>query len=226
MTTLAFVLQSPDVTPTWLSRVAAAIAVQLARDVAPMWLLGWPEVDTRVYERIPDAPRGSLPIVLLADADVAGTFGYHDATAEGVPYARVFTRGQTLDGVSQTASHEALEALVDPSANRWVDGPEGLAYALDAADPVEGEGYRIDVGGASIQVADFVLPAWFEPATPADEPTDLLGRLRGPFRLAKAGYAIRRAPDGLLDTTPPEAARSPAQRHPASRMARRQRRLP
>jgi hypothetical protein len=190
-----------------------------------MWLLPWPEVDTRVYERIQDAPPGSLPLVLLPDADVAGSLGYHAETAAGVPYARVFTRNQPLNAISQTASHEAVEALIDPSANRWVEGPDGLAYALEAADPVEGEGYRVDVGGASIQVADFVLPAWFEPATPADAPTDLLGRLHGPFRLAATGYAIRRAPDGLVDTTPPEAACSPAQRHPASRTERRQRRL-
>jgi hypothetical protein len=141
VTPLVFVLQSPDVTPTWLSRVAAAIAVQLAHDVAPMWLLPWPEVDTRVYERIHDAPPGSLPIVLLPDADVAGTLGYHAETAAGVPYARVFTRNQPLDAISQTASHEAVEALIDPSANRWVEGPDGLAYALEAADPVEGEGW-------------------------------------------------------------------------------------
>lgn len=223
MSSLAFVLQSPDVTRAWLSQVASAIAVQLARDVAPAWGLAPPWVDTRVYESIGDVPQGALPIILLPNADVAGYLGYHGETAFGVVYARVFTRGQQRADISRTISHEAIEALVDPSCNRWVDGPDGLVYALEAADPVEGDGYPIDLGGIAVHVSDFVLPAWFDPATPDGAPTDHLGLLKGAWQIRPSGYALFLDGDANPSTMPPGAAWTEAKRHPAARTARRRR---
>jgi len=225
VTILAFVLQSPDVTRAWLSHVASAVGVQLARDVAPAWGLAPPRVDTRVYESIEDVPRGALPVILLPDSDVAGYLGYHGETNFGMFYARVFTRGQAPAEISRTISHEAIEALVDPSCNRWVDGPEGLVYALEAADPVEADGYPIDLGGIVVQVSDFVLPAWFDPATPAEAPTDHLGLVKGPWQIRPNGHALFLDAAGQASTTPPGAAWTAGKRHPAARAARRRRGL-
>lgn len=190
MRTFAFVHQTPDVTRAWLSQVASAVAVQLARDVAPAWGLAPPRVDTRVYDEIDDVPRGAWPIVLLQNADVAGYLGYHGETELGEIYARVFTRGLALADVSRTISHEVIEALIDPSCNRWVDGPDGLVYALEVADPVEADGYPIGLGEVVVHVSDFVLPAWFDPTTPGDAPTDHLGLLKGAWQVRPGGHTL------------------------------------
>lgn len=221
MITVAFVLQSADLTRAWLSRVASAVAVQLARDVAPAWGLSVPRVDTRVYEAIGDVPSDALPIILLPDSDLAGYLGYHGETASGLVYARVFTRGQALADVSRAISHEAVEALVDPSCNRWVEGPGGAMFALEVADPVEADGYPIDLGGLTVHVSDFVLPAWFDPATPADAPTDHLGLVKGAWQIRPNGYALLLGRCGEVGTMPRDAAGTPAKRHPAARTARR-----
>lgn len=225
MTTLAFVLQTPDVTRAWLSQVASAVAAQLARDVAPAWGLVAPRVDTRVYEAMTDVPSGALPLILLPDSDVAGYLGYHDETSSGVVYARVFTHGQALADISRAISHEAIEAIVDPSCNRWVEGPDELWYALEAVDPVEADGYPIDLDGIAVQVSDFVLPAWFDPTTPAEAPTDHLSLVKGAWQIRPSGYAIVLDAGSTVSTKPPGAACTPAKRHPAARTARRRRGL-
>jgi hypothetical protein len=223
---LAFVLQSPDVTEDWVSDVAAAIAVQLARDVAPAWGLVAPRVQVAVYRDLDDLPANVLPIVILPSTDVAGDYGYHGEMPDGRFYARVFTRGLTRDEISRTISHEAIEAFIDPTCNRWVDAPDGRLYALEVVDPVAADGYVIELAGASIVVSDFVLPAWFDTATPATFSTDYLGRLKGAWRTRPSGYAQVIDPLSPPTAFPSHVAQMAAARaHLAGRAMRRFRRI-
>jgi hypothetical protein len=126
-------------------------------------------------------------IALLDNADQADALGYHDETAAGVFYARVFVLTCKSAGVSWTscASHEICEALADLSCNRWVSKPDGSEVALEVSDPVESDTY-VDPRG--VELSSYVLPAWFDPG--AAHPFDRLGKLTKPFELGRGGYEI------------------------------------
>ena len=212
---LSFVLADPDtgVTAEWLQGCAAAVAVQLARDVCPAWGLRAPEVDTFIAGHIGATAADALPIVVMRDSDSAGLLGYHNVMRDGRPFARVFTAGQGLDGISCTISHEAIEALCDTTCDVWIGD-----RVLEPADAVEDQTYPIAVGGVTYAMSNFVLPAWYQ----ADSrgPWDYLKKLSGPLTRTDGGYVILRGADGKPTTDPPMRNR-PEKQHAASRTARR-----
>jgi hypothetical protein len=132
-------------------------------------------------------PRGAWGLLFLDDADAAGTLGYHDLTAHGLPLGKVFVK-TTLKGgelVSVTASHELAELLIDPAMNMRCEGPKSRTYAYEAADPVEEESFLID----GVAVSNFVYPAWFEEFHARGSTRfDYLGRVEKPFQLLEGGY--------------------------------------
>lgn len=106
-------------------------------------------------------------LVLLDTPDVAGYYGYHDFTNDGMPLGKVFVQTALENGRewSVTASHELLEMLTDPWLNlsvfkkNQVDETRGMFYAYDICDPCQEKSYVI----SGVEVSDFVYPAWFEP---------------------------------------------------------------
>lgn len=133
-------------------------------------------------------PPGSWHIELLDTSDQPGALGYHEdqafkkdtpegkpekasthssrglrADAPELPLAKVFCKTSKEDGVDpgEVASHEMLEALVDPQVVknvRTVTKPsEGRIYIVEVGDPVQSTGYLI----GSVTVANFALPAYF-----------------------------------------------------------------
>jgi|SRR5579859_837276 len=126
------------------------------QDVADHWLV--------VLKDKPDDPRQA---------------GRHGLTREGRPAAEIFVEA---GGWTRTLSHELLEMLANPFLDRAVLRRESNAfYVQEVCDPVERGGYEI--GG--VEVANFVLPAWFSPD--AGRRYDQAGRLPAAFNLAPHG---------------------------------------
>lgn len=146
-------------------------------------------------------PAGASVLHLLDTADQPGALGYHDEDGNEVAYARVFVKTTRDDGQqeSEVASHELCELLADKHVNlSALTGDGKRLYAVEVGDPCQGNPY--DVGEpegrkTGVVVADFVLPSYFDPHTPASQPTDYRGALKGPFALGPQGYV------SYIDTT-------------------------
>src|SRR5438045_9737349 len=67
-------------------------------------------------------------LVYFDNADAAGALGYHDITKDGQPVAKVFveTTIAAHELVSVTACHELFEMVIDPVANLWALGENGI----------------------------------------------------------------------------------------------------
>lgn len=170
--------------------LAWALDYQSRFQFGPLW-----RIDARVILMPKGArvPAGAWILHLLDSADQVGALGYHDEDGAAVPYARVFCKTAAENGgsASETASHELCEMLVDPhvclSAARLPD----RLFGLEVSDSCQGNPY--DVGEpygrkTGVIVADFCLPNWFDPRTPASEKTSYRGATSGPFTVAPQGY--------------------------------------
>jgi len=176
-----------------VKKMTRAVAIQAREHAAKAWDVKPPKVVYRSSEQTAEA--GSLKVLIFDDADTAGALGYHDDGPDGLPYGKVFVKiSQKYNiPVSSVLSHEVLEMMLDPQANYWADNwNDNLSYALELADPVEGDLYTIDVNGAPVSVSNFVLPAWFDPIPPKNSKFDWLGKLTKPITMTKGGYVIIR----------------------------------
>lgn len=178
-----------------LQHIASAVEFQINKHAAPAWDRA-PSWRVMVGTR---ADEGSFPLYILDTPDQEGALGYHTEDSHGKVYGRVFTKpvmdggGTLLDGpqsVSAVVSHEALELWGDPHCNRWADGPDGKAYALELCDAVENDAYKIDVPGASVSVSNFCTMAWFDRCGKGS--VDYMGKLKTSFRLTPGGYVVYR----------------------------------
>lgn len=136
---------------------------------------------------------GHCVLHFLDNLDVSGALGYHDEDGNEIPYARIGVDVimQSGGSVSEVASHEMLEILGDPNVNlAALTGDGRRLYAYELGDPVQGTEY--DVGAPEgktlgIEVANFALPAYFDPNT-TTEKVDFRGVLTAPFTIAPQGY--------------------------------------
>ncbi len=193
---VSLVLQTSLVSAADVAIMAAAIARQVAEDLAPAW--GISPVPVRCCG-LADAPADAW-IVRLVDEAGSDDLGWH-AEAGSLPFGVVgvapilqggggalLGAGPDAPSVSRVVSHEVLELLVDPDADAWEPGPPGSRYALEVCDPVQASSYLLD----GCEVSDFVGPAWFdcqESRTPG-------GLSLGPLELAPGGYVIASSQDG------------------------------
>lgn len=171
-------------------RVAGACDYQARAHFQPAWNIGVScayagPASTAVI------PKGSAIMHLLDTADQPGALGYHDEDGNQVPFGRVFVQTTRQDGerVTAVASHETLELAVNPHISYTAPtGDLSRLYALEVGDPVQGNDYAVGVAGTNLAVADFVLPSYFDPNTPASQPTSYRGSVKGPFSVAPQGY--------------------------------------
>jgi hypothetical protein len=148
-----------------------------------------------LYSALDALPGGDIYVVdIVDDLDEPGALGYH-ADAGDRPYIRVLAQGPAT---SITLSHEFLELLGDPTCDRWAKRGDGTEVAVEVCDPVEGDSYPVlaEVAGEgrTVEVSNYVLGAWFDPAGSA--PFDRLGRLRAPFTMTPGGYMVVLGRDG------------------------------
>ncbi len=143
-----------------------ALQVQIDRDFLPAWRDQATPVELSFLpiEEIPNIPADAWPIFLNRHSQDPGALGWH--TDEAKIYGRVFVGDCKAFGISWTVdlSHEILETLVDPTAQKVWRMPDGRFAALEVCDAVEADalGYAVSDGqGGTIMCSDFVLPAYF-----------------------------------------------------------------
>lgn len=218
MTTLiALVNHSTLVKNSDVDIIAHAIQKQLDLHVLPAWNLK--SFTVRFYPDPKSVPNYAWTVNMLDNSTQAGALGYHSEDNDKID-AFIFAEPVLSNGgvvlfdphntqnfsVASVVSHEICEMVGDRYANFWVDGPPVKAqdgqtyseYALELADPVEGDSYEIDVQigttTSKVSVSNFILPAWFNPQAKAPDnlPFDYLKKLHAPFSMTPGGYLIVR----------------------------------
>jgi hypothetical protein len=207
MTLIAVVNQSTEVNNTEVQLMCQAQQIQFDLHCAPAWRKQSPTV--AFYADKTKVPGYAWIINILDNSTQAGALGYHDDSATGTVEAFVFaepvltnagvvlydpTNTQNVS-VSSVFSHECMEAFVDPYANGFSLGPQisqGNLYAQEAADPVQGDSYAINVGGTNVSMSNFIFPSWLNPSATSvlNMPFDYLKKLTAPFTMDAGGYMI------------------------------------
>lgn len=180
---IAIANRSTVMTDAQVSKITAALQVQVDQHFAPIWNI---DADLVFVAAKDPAPKDAWLLAILDTSDQASALGYHDLTKTGQPLGKAFAKSDLDNGYqpSVTISHELLELLADPflgvaeqTGNRF--------YAREVCDPPEADefGYRI----GDVLVSDFVTPAWFKPAH-VHGPYDYRNLIKKPLGLLKGGY--------------------------------------
>jgi len=191
MPEFALVAQDNCVPPDVLAFIAAAVNLQMQRDVAPVWGGDvWTCVALDGLDGV--AASGARKVLTFKKKlELANALGFHTDDG-GVEYAEALppgtpAPGQPLDG--STTSHEVIETYGDPTCNSYVTGPSGRRLARELADPVESDAYpilvRIGPEAREVMVSNFVLPSWFHGGS---GPYDYLKHLDAPETMTPGGY--------------------------------------
>ena len=178
---IALVSETASVAFSELTRVSAALQNQVTRDLSQHW-----EVQGTVdaFASLHDVPPGYWPIIIRDDIGQDASGVHCDDT--GQPMALVTA---DLDW-SVTASHEALEMLVDPFANTLVAGMSvspgqgRVQYLVEVADPVSGKWYLVN----GVKVSDFYTRHFFDPIRTDGVQYSFVGNLTGPRQILFGGY--------------------------------------
>lgn len=174
-----------------------ACAAQLRLHAAPLW--GRRVIPVVYSSTEADAPPGAWVIAILDDPDQADALGWHTESQGELIFGRVFARPVLDNGgdaltrplsVASVLSHEVLETYVDPNVNLWADRGDGVAVALEVADPVESDSYPIAIGARQVTVSNFVAPRWFDPQSNAGDRFDYLGSANRAFMMTAGGYIV------------------------------------
>lgn len=236
MTSFVIVNNCSDaaLTDAVLAAIAAAIDVQVNRDVGTWW-----GGDYRVRAATADNPPAPGEIVALVVDDLPdapGAVAFHNW--EGV--AQIYAARNMCQGLvggpwslSQALSHEIVETIGDLGCNLWADDGTGSEWAHELCDPVEQGSYNVN----DIAVSDFVLPSYFDAG--GTGPYSFAQAQLGdgpamPFGIASGGYAIKRTagsgesqvqafegPTVSLTLSVPFGMRAAKKRHWSSRTFRR-----
>ncbi len=178
---LALVSETTSVGVSELTRVSAALQKQVTRDLTQHW-----EVQGTVdpFVSLNDVPPGYWPIIIRDDIRQDALGVHCDDT--GQPLALI-TAG--LDW-SVTASHEALEMLVDPYGNTRIAGQSvspdqgRVEYLVEVSDPVSGKWYQVN----GVKVSDFYTRRFFDPVQAAGVQYSFMGNLTAPRQIIFGGY--------------------------------------
>jgi hypothetical protein len=179
--------------PHLISEAAAALNIQVIRDLGPLW-----NVQATVLA-LPDPkqiPSGVWPVFLVAKLP-PGEGGVH-LDKKNQPYSLVIGTPDSDDWTID-ASHETLEMLVDPAGNRLqtsraiaiagegVEDTTGqFEYLVEACDPCEANQYAYSIDG--IAVSDFITPHYYDPVTTAGTRYSFGGNIERPRQLLPGGY--------------------------------------
>jgi hypothetical protein len=216
---------SGPITQPQLQEMAAALAIQLNRDVATEWGGNY---SVRAGSGPQDVSPGEI-VCNIVDAlpDDPQAIAYH--TDDGSSHPLVMLAKGTCNGIlggtqsiSAAMSHELCETAVDRACNCWADDGQGSEWAQEACDATESDSYSI----GNVTVSNFLLRSFFAPEAPA--PWSYLGSLGrepipGPFAVASGGYQMKRAASGQetqVNGSIREFRQAKA-RHPSSRTYRR-----
>jgi hypothetical protein len=179
--------------PELMQAVAAALTIQVTRDLPQFWNVQ----ATVTYE--PNAskiPAGVWPVFLVKTLP-PGEGGFH-LDLHNQPYAKVIASPGS-DEWTIDASHETLEMLVDPNGNRLqpstsiqiengkiVDGTGQFGYLVEACDPCEADNYAYPIQG--VAVSDFLTPHFYDPVVTPGTRYSFTGAIKAPRQILPGGY--------------------------------------
>jgi hypothetical protein len=179
--------------PELMQAVAAALTIQVTRDLPQFWNVQ----ATVTYE--PNAskiPAGVWPVFLVKTLP-PGEGGFH-LDQHNQPYAKVIASPGS-DEWTIDASHETLEMLVDPNGNRLqpstsiqiengkiVDGTGQFGYLVEACDPCEADNYAYPIQG--VAVSDFLTPHFYDPVVTPGTRYSFTGAIKAPRQILPGGY--------------------------------------
>jgi hypothetical protein len=195
-TQVALIDNTGIVDPAELAAVAAALSVQVTRDLNQFWPV---TAAVQVLPANAGVPPGVYPVFLVGNLP-AGEGGIH-LDPNNQPYANV----QVGDGWTIAASHEICEMLVDPSTNRpqaatainivngVVQDTDGtFEYLVEVCDPCESPDFGYVING--IAVSDFYTQHYFDAVAKSGVPYSFTGALKAPRQVLKGGYLTWRDP--------------------------------
>ena len=192
---VALVSQSNLIPRADVSKVAAAIQKQATRDLAPIWSVS---ATVDAFDALDDVPIGYWPLVVMDNINTPGASGIHE-DKNGQPYALI-SASADLDVWSLTASHEAMEMLVDPFGRRMVagdapaDSGQGrVSYLVEVCDPCESAAFAYSSN--AIRVSDFYTPAYFDPVLAEGVQYSFTGAVKGPRQILNGGYLSWQDPE-------------------------------
>ncbi len=183
------------IAPEKMTAAAAALDIQVTRDLPSYWKV------SATVSYLPDhrnIPQGVWPVQIVKSLP-PGEGGFH-LTKHNQPYAKVIlTPGS--DEWTIDASHEIVEMLVDPNGNRLqpataikisgngvTDDPSSgkFEYLVEACDPCEDNSHAYNING--VMVSDFLTPHFYDAQASADVRYSFTGALTRPRELLKGGY--------------------------------------
>lgn len=179
---LALVAETAEIDFRYVTKVSAALQKQIARDFAPIWNVS---ATIDAFHSLDDVPVGYWPIIVVDD--VQGAEGIHE-DRQGQPFALV----ENSDDWSLTASHEAIEMLVDPWGRKLVAGASVMPgqgrveYLVEPCDPSESAEYGYTANG--VLVSDFYTPHFFDPYPTNGVRYSFTGALQKPRQILRGGY--------------------------------------
>lgn len=182
------------VDPQTMAAVAAALNVQVTRDLPQFWPV------SAAVAYLPDhkkVPQGVWPVQLVKTLP-PDEGGFH-STRHNQPYAKVIVTPDS-DEWTVDASHETIEMLVDPSGNRLqtstaitinaknevVDSTGQFEYLVEACDPCEADPFTYQISG--ISVSDFLTPHFYDLNAAPGARYSFTGAITAPRQILKGGY--------------------------------------
>jgi hypothetical protein len=173
--------------------VAAALNVQVTRDVSQFWPV---RATVQYLGNARRIPSGVWPVKLVKQLP-PGEGGFH-LDKHNQPYAEVIATPDD-DTWSVDASHEIIEMIVDPYGNRMqssiaieihgdniIDGTGQFSYLVEACDPCEANNHGYDIQGTL--VSDFITPHFYDPVATPGTRYSFTGALTKPRQVLPGGY--------------------------------------
>jgi hypothetical protein len=185
--------KTKEIDPELMQSVAAALNIQVNRDVAPIWNV---QATVSYVQNASKIPAGVWPVFLVKSLP-PGEGGFH-TDQHNQPYSKVIASPES-DEWTIDASHETIEMLVDPSGNRLqnaiavqlqgnneVNAAGEFAYLVEACDPCEGDQYAYSIQG--VAVSDFLTPHFYDAAVTPGTRYSFTGAIPAPRQVLPAGY--------------------------------------
>lgn len=186
--------KTKEIDPGLLQATAAALNVQVTRDLTQFWNV---QATVTALPSASKIPVGVWPVFLVKKLP-PGEGGFH-MDKHNQPYAEVIA-DPSSDGWTIDASHETLEMLVDPYGNRLqnstsieidaknniVDGTGEFAYLVEACDPCEADNLGYTIQG--VLVSDFITPHFYEPTVTPGTRYSFTGAIKAPRQILPGGY--------------------------------------
>jgi len=176
-----------------LQETAAAISIQVTRDLSPIWNV---QATVQYLQSPTNIPVGVWPVFLVAKLP-PDEGGFH-LDKKNQPYAEVIGTPDSADWTID-ASHEIVEMLVDPAGNRLQasraikisgkgvqDSTGEFEYLVEACDPCEANDYAYSING--IAVSDFITPHFYDPVAASGTNYSFGGNIKAPRQLLPGGY--------------------------------------